>query len=159
MAQLGRAFGMEVVAWSENLTDERAAEFGARRLTLDALMETADVVTIQLYLSDRTRGVIGARELALMKPTAYLVNTARGPIVDEAALIDALQNKRIAGAALDVFDVEPLPADHPFRRLENTIVMPHVGYVTEEGLRVMYGGAVECIRAFREGRPVQLLRV
>ena len=159
IAQLGHAFGMEIVAWSENLTDERAAEVGARRVTLDTLMQTADIVTIHLYQSDRTLGVIGAHELALMKPSAYLVNTARGPIVDEAALIDALQDRRIAGAALDVYDVEPLPVDHPFRSLDNTILTPHMGVVAEEGLRVMYVGAVENIRNFRAGRPVQALRV
>ena len=159
MALIGRAFGMEIIAWSQNLTDARAAECGARRVTLDTLMETADIVTVHLYLSDRTRGVIGARELGLMKPTAYLVNIARGPIVDEKALIDVLQNRRIAGAALDVYDVEPLPADHPFRNLENTILTPHMAVVAEEGLRVMYAGAVENIRAYRQGRPVQPLRV
>ncbi len=156
-ALIAQAFGMEIIAWSENLTDERAAEFGARRVALDTLMSSADIITIWLALSDRTRGIIGARELALMKSTAYLVNTARGPIVDEAALIEVLQNHKIAGAALDVFEIEPLPADHPFRSLSNTIVTPHIGYVCDEGLRVMYVGAVENIRAFREGRPVQTL--
>ena len=159
MAVLGRAFGMEIVAWSKNLTDERAAECGVKRVALDTLMGTADVITIHLYLSERTRGVIGSRELALMKPSAYLVNTARGPIVDEAALINALQNRKIAGAALDVFDVEPLPKDHLFRGLDNTILTPHMGVVAEEGLRVMYVGAVEDIRAHREGRPAQPLKV
>ena len=158
-ALIGQAFGMEIIAWSQNLTDARAAEFGAKRVALDTLMSTADVVTIHLYLSQRTIGVIGRHELSLMKPSAYLVNTARSPIIDEAALIDVLQNRKIAGAALDVFDVEPLPLNHPFRALDNTIVTPHVGYVTEEGLSVMYGGVVENIRAFREGRPVQQLRV
>jgi phosphoglycerate dehydrogenase-like enzyme len=158
-ALIGQAFGMEIIAWSQNLTDARAAEFGAKRVALDTLMSTADVVTIHLYLSQRTIGVIGRQELSLMKPSAYLVNTARSPIIDEAALIDVLQNRKIAGAALDVFDVEPLPLNHPFRTLDNTIVTPHVGYVTEEGLSVMYGGVVENIRAYREGRPVQQLRV
>jgi phosphoglycerate dehydrogenase-like enzyme len=159
MARLGHAFGMDIVAWSENLTDERAAEHGARRVSLDTLMGTADVITIHLYLSNRTWGVIGARELALMKSSAFLVNTARGPIVDEAALIEVLQNRKIAGAALDVYDVEPLPTDHPFRSLDNTILAPHMGVVAEEGLRVMYVGAVENIQNFRAGRPVQLLKV
>lgn len=158
-ALIGQAFGMKIMAWSQNLTDVRAAEFGATRVELDTLMSTADVVTIHLYLSERTIGVIGRHELGLMKPSAYLVNTARSPIIDEAALIDVLQNRKIAGAALDVFDVEPLPLNHPFRALDNTIVTPHVGYVTEEGLSVMYGGVVENIRAYREGRPVQHLRV
>jgi phosphoglycerate dehydrogenase-like enzyme len=158
-ALIGQAFGMKIIAWSQNLTDARAAEFGAKRVALDALMSTADVVTIHLYLSQRTIGIIGRHELSLMKPSAYLVNTARSPIIDEAALIDVLQNRKIAGAALDVFDVEPLPLNHPLRTLDNTIVTPHVGYVTEEGLSVMYGGVVENIRAYREGRPVQQLRV
>ena len=158
-ALIGQAFGMEIIAWSQNLTDDRAAEFGAKRVPLDTLMSTADIVTIHLYLSQRTIGVIGKHELSLMKPSAYLVNTARSPIIDEAALIDVLQKRKIAGAALDVFDVEPLPLNHPLRTLDNTIVTPHVGYVTEEGLSVMYGGVVENIRAYREGRPVQQLRV
>lgn len=159
MATIGRAFGMRIIAWSKNLTDERAAECGAQRVSLEMLMATADIVTIHLYLSERTRGVIGAYELDLMKPSAYLINIARGPIIDESALINVLQNRKIAGAALDVFDVEPLPVDHPFRYLDNTILTPHMGVVAEEGLRVMYVGAVNNICAFRAGRPVQLLRV
>lgn len=159
MATIGRTFGMQIIAWSENLTEERAAECGAQRVPLDVLMATADIVTIHLYLSDRTYGIIGAHELNLMKPSAYLVNIARGPIIDESALIDTLQKKKIAGAALDVFDIEPLPVDHPFRSLDNTLLTPHMGVVAEEGLRVMYEGAVENIRLFRTGQPVQLLKV
>ena len=158
-ALIGQAFGMEIIAWSQNLTDARAAEFGAQRVELDTLMSTADVVTIHLYLSQRTIGIIGRHELSLMKPSAYFINTARSPIVDEAALIEVLQNRKIAGAALDVFEVEPLPLNHPLCTLDNTILTPHVGYVTEDGLSVMYKGAVENIRAYREGRPVQELRV
>jgi phosphoglycerate dehydrogenase-like enzyme len=156
-AKIGLAFDMNVIAWSQNLTDERAAEVGVRRVTKEEALSEADIVTIQLVLSDRSRGLIGAPELALMKPTAFLVNTSRGPIVEEAALIDALQNKRIAGAGLDVFDVEPLPVSHPFRSLTNTILTPHTGYVTRENLIQMYTHAVEDIAAFLDGNPVRVL--
>jgi phosphoglycerate dehydrogenase-like enzyme len=155
VAKAGVAFGMDVIAWSTNLTQERAEQAGARLVAKDELLSTADVITIHLVLGDRSRGLIGANELAQMKPSAYLVNTSRGPIVDEKALIDALSNKRIAGAALDVFDVEPLPADHPFRRLENTVITPHIGYVTTEGYKVFYEDAVEDILAFLAGNPVR----
>ncbi len=157
VARVGLAFEMDVIAWSENLTDARAAEVGVRRVEKEEALATADILTVQLILSDRTRGLIGAPELAQMKPTAYLVNTSRGPIVDEAALIDALRQKRIAGAGLDVYDTEPLPADHPFRSLENTILTPHTGYVTVENLSHMYEHAVEDIVAFIDGNPVRVL--
>ncbi len=157
VAKIGLAFEMDVIAWSQNLTDERAAEVGVRRVTKEEALSEADIVTIQLVLSDRSRGLIGAPELALMKPSAFLVNTSRGPIVEEAALIDALQNKRIAGAGLDVFDVEPLPVSHPFRSLTNTILTPHTGYVTRENLIQMYTHAVEDITAFLDGNPVRVL--
>lgn len=158
VATVGKAMGMDVIAWSQNLTDARAAEIGATRLaTKEALIERADVVTIHLVLSPRTRGLIGAAELRRMKPTAYLINTSRGPIVDEAALIDAVRARRIAGAGLDVFDREPLPLDHPLRRLENTVITPHLGYVTEEGYRIAYAGAVEDIRSFLDGKPVRAI--
>ena len=159
VARVGLAFEMDVVAWSQNLTDERAAEVGVRRVSKEEALSMADVLTVQLILSDRTRGLIGAPELALMKPTAYLVNTSRGPIVDEAALIDALRRNRIAGAGLDVYGVEPLPVDHPFRTLENTILTPHTGYVTVENLAGMYLHAVENIVAFLDGAPVRVLNV
>jgi phosphoglycerate dehydrogenase-like enzyme len=148
---------MEVLAWSQNLTDERAAEVGARRVAKEELLARADVVTIHLVLSARTRGLIGAADIARMKRTAFLVNTSRGPIVDETALVEALRGGRIAGAGLDVFEVEPLPADHPLRRLDNTVITPHLGYVIEEGYRVAYGHAVEDIRAFLAGKPVRPL--
>ncbi|HEX2036669.1 MAG TPA: D-2-hydroxyacid dehydrogenase family protein [Chloroflexota bacterium] len=157
VATVGRAFGMRVVAWSQNLTAARAAEVGATLVGKDELLAQADILSIHLVLSERTRGLIGARELGLMKPTAYLVNTSRGPIVDEAALIDALRRSAIAGAALDVFDVEPLPADHPLRGLPNTVVTPHLGYVTAETYRVFFGDAVEDIRRFLAGTPVRVL--
>lgn len=152
------AIGMEVAAWSANLTEGRCAEAGVRRAAgKRALLAESDVVTIHLLLSARTRGLISAADLAAMKPTAWLVNTSRGPIVDEAALIGALERRAIAGAALDVFDVEPLPADHPFRRLDNAVVGPHLGYVTAENYRGFYGGAVENIRAWLAGAPVRVL--
>jgi phosphoglycerate dehydrogenase-like enzyme len=158
VARVGKAFGMDVIAWSQNLTAERCAEIGARLVSKDELLSQADVVSIHLVLSDRTRGLVGARELALMKPTAYLINTSRGPIVDEAALIDAVRNRRIAGAGIDVYETEPLPADHPYRSLENTLLTPHLGYVTEEGYDFFYGDAVENIRAYYAGSPVRVVQ-
>lgn len=158
VAEIARFFDMDVVAWSRNLTDERAAEHGARRVELDTLMAEADIVSVHLVLSERSRGLIGARELGLMKPDAYLVNTARGPIVDEAALVAALQAGRIAGAALDVFDQEPLPKDHPFLAMDNVILAPHLGYVTEEIFRTFYGQQVECVAAYLKGEPVRVIQ-
>jgi phosphoglycerate dehydrogenase-like enzyme len=158
VVRIGRAFEMDVVAWSQNLTAERAAAAGARLVDRDELLGRADVVTIHLVLSERTRGLIGARELALMQKTAYLVNTSRGPIVEEHALIRALEAGAIAGAGLDVYDEEPLPRDHPFRRLPNTVITPHLGYVTEETYRIFYGEALEGVRAYLAGAPVRVLR-
>lgn len=158
VARVGRAFEMEVLAWSQNLTAERAAEVGAALVGRDELLARSDLVTIHLVLSERTRGLIGARELARMKRTAYLVNTSRGPIVDEAALVRALRDGTIAGAGLDVFDEEPLPLDHPLRRLPNTVITPHLGYVTEETYRIFYGQALEDIRAYLRGEPIRVLR-
>ena len=157
VARVGRAFEMPVLAWSQNLTTARAAEVGATLVGRDELLARSDVVTIHLVLSDRTRGLIGARDLALMKPGAYLVNTSRGPIVDEAALVRALRNGAIAGAGLDVFDEEPLPLDHPFRRLPNTVITPHLGYVTEETYRVFFGQALDDIQAYLRGEPIRVL--
>ena len=157
VASVGGAFGMNVVAWSQNLTAERASEFGATLVSKEALLSESDVVTIHLVLSGRTRGLIGATELSLMKPSAYLVNTSRGPIVDEAALIDVLRSGAIAGAGLDVFDIEPLPVDHPLRSIPNTVLTPHMGYVTSETYRVFYGDAVEDISAFLAGSPVRVI--
>jgi phosphoglycerate dehydrogenase-like enzyme len=157
VATVGKAFQMSVLAWSQNLTAERAAQVGATLVSKDELLSQSDIVTIHLVLSQRTSGLLGARELALMKPTSYLVNTSRGPIVDEQALVAALQKKTIAGAALDVFDEEPLPLDHPLRRLENTVITPHVGYVTIETYRIFFDQTVENIRAFLNGAPVRVI--
>ena len=157
VATIGQAFGMDVVAWSQNLTDERAAEVGVRRVDKDELFATADVVTAHLVLSDRTRGLIGRNELERMKRTAILVNTSRGPIVDEQALLDALTDGTIAGAGLDVFDQEPLPRDHPLRTALRTVLTPHLGYVTEKTYEVFFREAVEDVAAFLAGNPVRML--
>ncbi len=157
VAALARAFGMEVIAWSQNLTEARAAECGARRVEKDDLFRASDIVSVHLVLSERSRGIVGAREIGLMKRGAYLVNTARGPIVDEAALVEALRQRAIAGAALDVYGEEPLPPGHPLRALDNTVLTPHLGYVSEEGYRTYYGETVENILAFLDGKPVRVL--
>jgi phosphoglycerate dehydrogenase-like enzyme len=150
VARIGLAFGMNVIAWSQNLTEEKASAAGATLVDKQTLFREADVVTVHLVLSSRTRGVIGAPEFALMKPTARLINSSRGPIVDQAALIKALQARTIAGAAVDVFDIEPLPIDHPFRTLDNVLATPHIGYVTEELYRTFYGDAAASIAAWLE---------
>jgi phosphoglycerate dehydrogenase-like enzyme len=150
VARIGRAFGMKIIAWSQNLTAETAAAAGAELVTKDELFRRADVVTIHLILSERTRGLVGAAELALMKPTARLVNTSRGPIVDEQALIEALRARTIAGAAVDVFDTEPLPAKHPFRSLESLLATPHIGFVAEDLYRTFYSDAAAAIAAWIE---------
>ncbi len=155
VAALGHAFGMNVIAWSQNLTLEQAGQAGARYVEKDELFSAADYLTVHLKLSERTRDLIGAAELAQMKPTAYLINTSRGPIVKEGALIAALEAGRIAGAGLDVFDQEPLPLDHRFRALDNVLAMPHVGFVTEENYRVFYGDALEDIRSFLDGDVIR----
>ncbi len=156
VARVGVDFEMEVAAWSPNLTDARAAEAGAIRVaTLAELLSTSDIVSVHVPLNAGTRGLIGATELALMKPTAFLVNTSRGPIVDEAALIDVLEGGRLAGAGLDVYDREPLPADHRFRRIERLIATPHIGYVTDATYHVFYRDAVEDIAAWLKGEPVR----
>jgi phosphoglycerate dehydrogenase-like enzyme len=157
VARIGQAFGMDVVAWSQNLTDERAAEVGARRVDKDELFATADVVTVHVVLSDRTTGLVGADELALMKHTAVLVNTSRGPVVDEQALIDAVRDGRIAGAGLDVFDVEPLPVDHPLRELRRVVLTPHIGYGTRGSYAIYHGEAVEDVVAWLAGSPVRVM--
>lgn len=151
VAGLAKAFGMNVIAWSPNLTPERCKEAGVGYATKEALFATADVITIHVVLSDRSRGLVGAADIARMKPTAYLVNTSRAPIIDEAALLQALREKRIAGAALDVFSVEPLPVAHPLRGLDNVVLTPHLGYVTEESFRAHYGQMVDCIAAWLDG--------
>jgi phosphoglycerate dehydrogenase-like enzyme len=150
VARIGRAFGMKIIAWSQNLTAEAAAAAGAELVTKDELFRRPDVVTIHLILSERNRGLVGAAELALMKPTARLVNTSRGPIVDEQALIEALRARAIAGAAVDVFDTEPLPEKHPFRSIENLLATPHIGFVAEDLYRTFYGDAAAAIGAWIE---------
>lgn len=145
VARIGNAFGMTTIAWSQNLTAERAQACGARLVSRMELFGNADIVTIHLVLSDRTRGLVGAAELEAMQPSARLINTSRGPIVDEAALIEVLRDRRIAGAALDVFDVEPLPTDHPFRSLDNVVATPHIGYVARDLYRTFYGDVVKNI--------------
>jgi phosphoglycerate dehydrogenase-like enzyme len=157
VATLAKPFGMNVVAWSQNLTDDAAASVSARRIGKDELLASADFVSLHVVLSERTRGIIGNAELSRMKRSAFLVNTSRGPLVDEAALIAALTERTIAGAALDVFDVEPLPPAHPFRVLDNVIVTPHVGYITDEQCRLFYGQVVENILAYFAGEPIRLL--
>jgi phosphoglycerate dehydrogenase-like enzyme len=154
---LAKAFGMNVIAWSPNLTPERCKEVGVTYATKEELFSTADIITVHVVLGPRSRGLVGAADLARMKPTSYLVNTARGPIVDEAALLQTLQQKKIAGAAVDVFSVEPLPVDHPFRKLDNIVLTPHLGYFTEEGFRSHYGQMVEGIDAWFKGEPLRRL--
>lgn len=148
VAKLGQAFGMSVIAWSPNLTVEKCNEVGVGYASKEELFATADVITIHVVLSPRSRGLVGAADLARMKPTAYLVNTARGPIVDEAALLESLQQKKIAGAGIDVFSVEPLPVDHPFRKLDNMVITPHLGYATVENFKGHYTQMVACIDAW-----------
>ncbi|MGY3171681.1 phosphoglycerate dehydrogenase-like enzyme [Pseudomonas sp. TE12234] len=157
VAQFGQVFGMRVIAWSENLTAERAAQVGVSYVSKQELFEQADVLSVHLVLSDRSRGLVNAEALGWMKPTALLVNTARGPIVDEAALIKALQKRQLAGAALDVFDVEPLPPLHPFRTLDNVLATPHVGYVSQQNYQLFFSQMIEDIQAWSAGAPIRLM--
>ena len=157
VAGVARALGMKVIAWSQNLTPEKAKDAGADYVSKDDLFRNADVLSIHVVLSDRSRGLVGARELGLMKKTAFLVNTSRGPIVDEPALIAALKAKSIAGAGLDVFNVEPLPKDHPFRKMDNVVLTPHLGYVTEQNYGKQYPEVVEDIRAWLDGKPMRVI--
>lgn len=157
VARVGQAFGMNVIAWSRNLTRERCEEVGVAYASREGLFETSDFVTIHLHVGERNRGLVTAADFERMKPEAYLINTSRGPIVDEAALVTALERGRIAGAGLDVYDVEPLPGDHPLRKLPNTVVTPHQGYVTLENYRQFYAAAVENILAHLAGRPINVL--
>ncbi|BBQ01504.1 2-hydroxyacid dehydrogenase (plasmid) [Burkholderia sp. SFA1] len=156
-ARVAQAFGMRTIAWSQNMTRESAAQHGALYVSKEELLATSDILSVHVRLSERTRNLIGRAELASMPRHALLVNTARGPIVNEQALIEALREKRIAGAALDVFDQEPLPAEHPFRTLDNVIATSHIGYVTDESYRLYYGESVENIRAWISGAPVRVL--
>lgn len=157
VARFGQVFGMRVIAWSENLTAEHAAEADVTYVSKQELFEQADVLSVHLVLSDRSRGIVDAQALDWMKPTALLVNTARGPIVDESALIKALQKNRIAGAALDVFELEPLPAHHPFRTLDTVLATPHVGYVSQQNYHLFFSQMIEDIQAWAAGAPIRLL--
>lgn len=157
MSRVAKAFQMNVVAWSTNLTQDRAVECGARLVSKQDLLRTSDVVSIHLVLGDRSRNLIGSGELAMMRPQSYLVNTSRAPIVDTAALVTALRDGTIAGAAVDVFETEPLPGDHPLRGAPNTLLTPHIGYVTEEDYRLFYGDVVDDIAAWVSGSPIRVL--
>jgi phosphoglycerate dehydrogenase-like enzyme len=156
-AQVGKAFGMKVIAWSQNLTPAQAEEAGVHYASREQLFSDADIVTIHYQLGPRSRGLITADDLGRMKKTAYLINTARGPLVDETALIAALREKRIAGAGLDVFDVEPLPLNHPFRAMDNVVITPHLGYVSEQNYKKYFPDIVEDIRAWLDGKPVRVI--
>lgn len=156
IARYGQAFGMNVIAWSQNLTAEAAAEVGVTRVSKQELFEQADILSVHLVLSERSRGLVDAQALSWMKSSAYLINSSRGPIVDEAALIDTLQRKRIAGAALDVFDIEPMPADHPYRSLDNVLATPHIGYVTQNNYHLFYSQIIEDIQAWHAGKPIRV---
>jgi phosphoglycerate dehydrogenase-like enzyme len=157
VTNLAKAFGMKVIAWSQNLTPEKAREHGAEYVSKEELFRQADFVTIHVQLSDRSRGLIGPREIGVMKPSAYIINTSRGPIIEEAALLAALRDKRIAGAGLDVFDTEPLPLDHPYRKMDNVVITPHLGYVSVQNYRGYFKGIVEDIRAWLDGKPVRVI--
>jgi D-3-phosphoglycerate dehydrogenase len=157
VAKLAQAFGMKVIAWSPNLTPEKCAEAGVSYASKEELFENADVITVHVVLGPRSRGLVGKEDLLRMKPTAYIVNTARGPIIDEAALLEVLQQKKIAGAGIDVFSVEPLPVDHPFRKLDNMVLTPHLGYATEDSFRNHYTQMVEGIDAWFKGEPLRKL--
>jgi phosphoglycerate dehydrogenase-like enzyme len=156
-ATIAKAFGMNVIAWSQNLTVEKCREAGVGYVGKEDLFRQSDFISIHLVLSPRSRGAVGANELGLMKSSAYLINTSRGPIVDETALLTALRERKIAGAGLDVFDIEPLPIDHPLRKLDNVVLTPHLGYVTEQNYRCFFGGVVEDIRTFLDGDPVRVI--
>jgi phosphoglycerate dehydrogenase-like enzyme len=157
VAKTGQSFGMDVCAWSENLTTQGAAAHGVEAVTKAELFSTSDVISVHLRLGPRTAGIIGAGELGLMQPGAILVNTARGPLVDEDSLVKVLSEGKIRGAALDVFDVEPLPAGHPFRQLPNVIATPHIGYVTQEMYEVFYADVIDDIDSYLRGAPVRVI--
>ena len=157
VARVAKAFDMNVIAWSQNMTHERANECGATLVDKETLFRDSDIVSVHLVLSDRTRGLVGKSDLAFMKPSAYIVNTSRGPIIDEMALIDVLERKAIAGAALDTFVIEPLPKDHAFFKTPNTLISPHLGYVIDDSYEAFYAGAIENVRAFTSGEPVRTI--
>ena len=157
VATIGNAFGMKVIAWSQNLTTERAKENGATLASKEDLLRQSDFVTVHVPLSGRSKGLIGTNELTLMKPTAFFINTSRGPIADEKAIEAALKAKKIAGAGIDVYDEEPLALDHPFRKLDNIVITPHLGYVTAENYKRFYGQMVEDVRAWLDGKPMRVI--
>jgi phosphoglycerate dehydrogenase-like enzyme len=156
-ARIAKAFGMKVIAWSQNLTPEKCKEAGVDYVSKEDLFRQADFVTIHVVLSQRSRGLVGAKEFGLMKPSAYIINTSRGPIIDEAAMLTALREKKIAGAGLDVFDIEPLPTDHPLRKLDNVVLTPHLGYVSVQNYQAYFAGVVDDIRGFLDGTPVRVM--
>jgi D-3-phosphoglycerate dehydrogenase len=156
-AMIGKAFGMKVIAWSQNLTPEKCKEAGVDHVTKEDLFRQSDFISIHVVLSQRSRGLVGASELGLMKPTAYIINTSRGPIIDEAAMLTVLREKKIAGAGLDVFDIEPLPKDHPLRKMDNAVLTPHLGYVALRNYQNYFAGVVEDIRGFIDGKPVRVM--
>ncbi|MGB6752033.1 MAG: D-2-hydroxyacid dehydrogenase family protein [Xanthobacteraceae bacterium] len=156
-AAIAKAFGMKVIAWSQNLTPEKCAEAGVGYVAKDDLFRQSDLISIHVVLSQRSRGLVGAKEIGLMKPTAYLINTSRGPIIDEAAMLAALRDKKIAGAGLDAFDVEPLPLDHPLRKMDNVVITPHLGYVSTQNYKHYFSSVVEDIRGFLDGKPVRVM--
>jgi phosphoglycerate dehydrogenase-like enzyme len=158
VAGVAKAFGMKVIAWSTNLTPEKCKEVGVDYATKEELFAKSDIVTIHVQLSDRSRGLVGANDIARMKPSAFIVNTARGPIIEEKALLAALKEHRIAGAGLDVFDTEPLPLDHPFRKMDNVVITPHLGYVSRQNYEIYFPDIVEDIRAFIDGKPVRVIK-
>jgi len=156
-ANIAKAFGMKVIAWSQNLTPEKCQEAGVGYVSKEELFRQSDFVTLHVVLSQRSRGIVGAAEFGLMKPSAFLINTSRGPLVDEAAMLAALRDKKIAGAGLDVFDVEPLPLDHPLRKMDNVVITPHLGYVSEQNYHGYFTGVVDDIRGFFDGKPLRVM--
>jgi phosphoglycerate dehydrogenase-like enzyme len=156
-ANIAKAFGMKVIAWSQNLTPDKCQEAGVGYVSKEDLFRQSDFVTLHVVLSPRSRGIVGAAEFGLMKPSAFLINTSRGPLVDEAAMLAALRDKKIAGAGLDVFDVEPLPLDHPLRKMDNVVITPHLGYVSEQNYRGYFTGVVEDIRGYFDGKPLRVM--
>jgi D-3-phosphoglycerate dehydrogenase len=156
-ARIAKAFGMKVIAWSQNLTPEKCKEAGVDYVSKEDLFRQSDFVTIHVVLSQRSRGLVGAKEFGLMKPSAYIINTSRGPIIDEAAMLAALKEKKIGGAGLDVFDVEPLPIDHPLRKLDNVVLTPHLGYVSMQNYQAYFAGVVDDIRGYLDGKPVRVM--
>jgi D-3-phosphoglycerate dehydrogenase len=158
VGEIGKAIGMNLIAWSENLTDEKAKAGGATRVTKEELFRQSDFLSVHLVLSPRSRGLVTGKDLALMKPTAFIINTSRGPIIDEPSLLATLGQRKIAGAGLDTFDVEPLPVNHPLRKLDNVVLTPHLGYVSQEGYKVYYVDMVDNIKAWLAGSPKRVIK-